>query len=129
MAYIESALRTYILADATVSGYIADRLDPAVANQQIARPYMVYTVISDPDDRYYVGKDASQPTIQFDIVANTYAECKAIDLALRTRISEIHGTTIGTISIIRIKPTAFRDIGKVEDFYEVQRDFIIIYER
>lgn len=129
MAYIEAALRTYILADSTIAGHIGTRLFPVEAPANTSRPYMVYHVVADPDNRFYVGSDASQPTFQFDIVANTFTKCKAIDLALRSRISEVHGVTIGTIPIIRIEPTSYRDITKVEDFFECQRDFRVNYER
>ena len=57
MAYIEVALRTYILADTTVSGLISTRMYFNQAPQEVNYPYVVYNVVSDPDDRPYVGKD------------------------------------------------------------------------
>lgn len=128
MAYIEVALRTYILLDTTVTGLISTRFYYIKAPQDVVKPYAVYKVISDPDNRPYVGKDGSQPRVQIDVVADNPTDAKAVDEAIRSRISEYTGTLSG-LAVIRIQPMGRRDFSEVDDFVEIQRDYLVEYIR
>jgi len=128
MADIRKAIRDYLIADTSITALVATRIYWNKAPQNVIRPYVVYFITGDPDDRLEVGKDASEPIIEFDIISDVAATAITIDEAIRARIKEFTGT-MGGLNIYRIKPLALRDFTNLEDDHEIQREFEVQYER
>lgn len=128
MADIESAIKTYLQTSSTLTGLIAKRLYTVKAPQEKLDPYVVYNVISDPDEKYYVGKDGSNPLFQFDIISKTFANAKLIDNEIRRLLQDYQGTISGVV-VTRIICTGYREYEDLQDYIRLQRDFEVTYNR
>src|SRR3972149_1809320 len=103
-------LRTFLLADATLSGLIGTRFYPLRLPQNPTMPAMTYSWVGGDRDHSMTGPiGISSPRIQFDAWAMTYLSAEAVFEALRKRLDSFRGTAGST---------------KVQGaFFSVERDF------
>ncbi len=88
---IESAVRTFILADSTITTLISTRLYSVKMPQSPTFPLIVYTKISGFREHDMDGSTIAAPRIQYDSWAQTYAGAKALADALRERLDSYAG--------------------------------------
>jgi len=92
---IEHALRTALIEDATVNGYVAGRVYYAQAPQDVATPYIVLARVSGPREYSHDGATGLyRARFQFSIFATTYYEAKSIADGIRTVLSGASGQLV-----------------------------------
>ena len=95
---IESAIRTRLVADPTLSGLVAGRIYPGIAPQRGALPRIVYSRTSTRRILEMAGPSGlAQPRLRFEIFANDYSDAKDIAEALRVSLDGFAGTISGTV--------------------------------
>lgn len=96
MTTIAEALRTYILADATVAGLVGTRMDPVILQQNSPMPALTYQYISGASVISNDGPTGLEnPTFQIDCWGSTYSQMDALFEAVRKRINGASGTFSG----------------------------------
>lgn len=113
-------IRTFILADATVTSLIGTRMYPLTVPQNGTMPAVTYQVIS--GSRGYVFRapaGMARHRIQFDCYATTYTSAESVAAAIRNRLSGYMGNA-GTGAI----EAAMFDTER--DFYEAD---VALYRR
>jgi hypothetical protein len=130
-------LRTFLLADATISGLIGTRLFPLRLPQNPTLPAMTYSWIS--GDRVHTmagARGPSRPRLQFDAWAKTYLEAEAVFEALRKRLDGFQGTA-GSVKVQGAFFASERDLyedsadagtGSGVGLYRRTSDFFVHYE-
>jgi hypothetical protein len=89
---IEDAIRTKLLANTTLAGYIGTRIYPTYLPQDAALPAIVYQQIDSPEHHDI---DVAYPMYQFSIFGITYAAVKAIAAEIYTALQREKGTWSG----------------------------------
>lgn len=92
---MEAAIRTLLLADATVAGLVADRIYPLVLPQKPTLPAVTYQRISTPIQYAQGGPSLATPRLQIDCWAGDYDSAKALAAAVAAVLSGYKGTTGG----------------------------------
>ncbi len=110
---IESALRTFILADSTVTTLISTRLYALKMPQSPTFPLIVYTKISGFREHDMDGSTIAAPRIQYDCWAETFPEAKALADALRERLDS-HTGDVGSPA----ETVHFAYLLNERDFYD-----------
>ncbi|HKJ75398.1 MAG TPA: DUF3168 domain-containing protein [Alphaproteobacteria bacterium] len=129
---IESDLRTFLLADATISGLVGTRIFPVRAPQGGSFPAMTYTPVS--GQRFHNtggGAGLSGPRIQFDCWAEAYSEAKSLADALRERLDGYSGSAgSGTVqgAFFDTERDSFEPDAGVSGLYRVSHDYFVYYE-
>lgn len=96
MTTIAEALRTYVLADATVSGLVGARMYPVILPQNPTMPAITYQYISGASVISHDGATGLEnPTFQIDCWGSTYATMDALFEAVRERLNGAKGTFSG----------------------------------
>ena len=87
----------YLLTnDANIAALVDDRVYPEVANQQDAKPYVVYNVRSnDPSDTQKGPSELDTAAVEINCYAPTYETAIAISVAVRAAIDRVQGTYNG----------------------------------
>lgn len=84
---IETDLRAYILADATVAGLIGTRMVPSAEGQGIDRPYVRYMRVSTEVVRALKRNSGLRwARIQLDCFGDSYSSAKAVAHAITARV-------------------------------------------
>jgi len=92
---IEHALRTALVEDGTVNGYVAGRVYYAHAPQDVATPYIVLVRVSGPREYSHDGATGLyRARFQFSIFATSYYEAKSIADGIRTVLSGASGQLV-----------------------------------
>ena len=127
---IEYTLKTFILADGTISGLISVRLYPSKMPQNPKFPLMVYTKISGFREHDMDGSTIATPRMQYDSWASTYAGAKALADALRERLDSYTGLVGSPAETVH-----FAYLLNERDFYDddllvfrVSMDFEIFHD-
>ena len=134
---MESALRTYIIADTTVGGLIAigtspeiHRMYPGKMPQTPTMPLLVYQRVSGPREHDMDGAAGiANPRIQIDAWASTYTGAKALSTAVRKRIDGYSGD-VGSpaVDVIVAMLLSDRDLYDDEtELWRVSMDFEIMH--
>jgi hypothetical protein len=126
---IASDLRTYLLADATLTTLVGTRMYPLKLPQAPTMPAIIYTWISGARVHSTDGPSGlSNPRVQFDCWAQTYLEAEALLEALRKRLDGFQGTA-GSSWIQAVFFETERD-GYDDDteLYRRSADFFVWYE-
>lgn len=126
---IATDLRTFLLADATLTTLISTRLYPGVLPQNPILPAMTYQWISGPRFHSTDGPSGlSNPRIQFDCWASTYLEAETVFTALRKRLDGYQGMA-GSSRIQAAFLESERDEYEDEArLYRRSADFFVWYE-
>lgn len=127
---LETDLRTYILADATVAGLIAARLYPDKLPQNATLPAVVYQEVSSVPIDHVHGAEGRlmRSRYQFTVWASTRAVAKSIDEAIRVRIDGTGRSTMGSTAmhaILRQERVSGWDYDADDD--HVATDYYIWY--
>jgi len=87
----------YLLTnDANIAALVDDRVYPEIANQQDAKPYVVYNVRSnDPSDTQKGPSELDTAAVEINCYAPTYETAIAISVAVRAAIDRVQGTYNG----------------------------------
>jgi hypothetical protein len=90
---IEQGLLTKLTSAATLTAYVADRIHPVLAKQDVVKPYVVVTKTSAP--RMIVNgactSSLASPRFRFDCCAESYKEAKEIANVIRTLLEQFDG--------------------------------------
>ena len=93
---IESALRTFLLDDATVAGLVGTRIYPQILPQNPTYPALSFQRVSAVRLRALDGVvGVAQARFQIDCWALTYAQCRALASAVRVRLDGYRGDMDG----------------------------------
>ena len=92
---IEHALRTALIEDATVNGYVDGRAYYSLAPQDVAKPYIVLTRVSGPREYSLDGPTGLyRARFQFSVFSQSYYEAKSIIDAIRSVLSGASGQLV-----------------------------------
>lgn len=126
---ISSDLRTFLLADATLTTLIGTRMYPLVLPQDPTVPAITYQIIS--GHRFHSTDGAcglSTPRIQYDCWAATYLEVESLFEALRKRLDGYQGLA-GSSQVQAAFFESERDDYEDEaKLYRRSADFFVWYE-
>lgn len=98
---IEVALYSHLMGSAAVVALIGNRFQPAIASEQSARPYVLYTRLG-ADHQYHMASASGLlfAFLQLDVFADTYANLEQVCEALRNRLDGYRGiVTAGADSL------------------------------
>lgn len=125
---MESALTSFLLADAGIAAAVGTRVNWAVLPQAFDRPNIVLTLIA--GDRNYTGAAVDrlvQTVVQIDAWATTMAAALAIANLIETRLSGFRGTH-GGIEFAGVFLNAVRSgVEKTpsEELHRVSSDYTV----
>lgn len=126
---IEEAVHTRALADATITGYIGQRLFFVQAEEEAAYPYTVYRVVSDPHDPMAFGETASgQARVQFSTWSEDRYEALNVAYAILDRFN-LFGGTMDSMTVYSVRctgPVVIKEPGR--DSYQSIVDAVVMYE-
>ncbi len=94
---LETDMIARLEADAPLAALVAARIYPLEAPPGVAFPYLTYTSATDSDDTLDDSKSVHRITITFDCHAESYAEARAIEAALKTVLDGWRGDAPDTI--------------------------------
>ncbi len=124
------ALRTHLLSDPRVRGFVEDRIYPLVIEQGAQLPALRYEQISGvPHPTQSGGGNLERARYQIGSVGSTYMEALATAQAVHDALHGFRGSSAG----VRIQG-AFREDSRDDyqpeaDRVEVQGDYVIWAER
>ena len=115
---LKKDIRHFLLADGTVSGLIGSRLYPAMAEENVATPYVIYSIVSFKPTMAHDGPTGgARARVQFHIVADRVGSLEAVSTAiqdalegLRQSIGAANTTHIGRCAVDNVI-----DLGVNED--------------
>jgi hypothetical protein len=126
-------LRTYVLADATVSGLIGTRMYPIRLPQNVTLPAITYQRISHEHMHHLKsGTGTARARMQLDCWSYSLTECKQMSEALR---GLLHGFT-GTMQSVKVFSSLCENEihlheppqdGSDNYLYHIAQDFIILH--
>jgi hypothetical protein len=130
---IESTVRTYVLTgNAALTNLIGQRLYYMLAPQEVIKPYVVYSVLDDPNTKMLVGSDGANPVLTFRIVV---ARDRAVDMitisdAIRAKINDFTGM-MAAADVYIIECVNIRDFPPEADNDLLERfcDYQVNYQR
>lgn len=94
---IEESLVAYLLADASISALVSDRIHWGRIEAPALAPYVIMQKISAPRGYHMLGSDGLvESRIQVDCFAVTYLSAKSVARAIETRLSGFRGTQATT---------------------------------
>ncbi len=112
MSTVETALRTKLLADATVAALIADRIEPEPLAQGSILPAITYRRISATRGETFDGPSGlTWPRIQLDLWALSHDTARALFDAVRVAVN---GKAFISSGVVVQKAQVISD----QDFYE-----------
>jgi hypothetical protein len=91
-----TGLRTYLLADTSITAIVSDKIYGFPAPQDVVFPYLMLSHISDVSIQ-----GANESTLidndlwQIDIYGNTYDSVASLELLIKNRLDVIHNTLFG----------------------------------
>jgi len=126
---IEDAIRTKLLANTTLAGYIGTRIYPVYLPQDSAFPAITYQQIVNPEHHDI---DVASPTYQFSVFALTFANMKAIVSEIYTALQREKGTwsTLTVIQGVYLDGRDLENPGNATDttkIYGYAVDYKIVY--
>lgn len=122
---IETELRSFVIADATVTGLIGDRMYPVRAPQAPVKPYITYQRVSGQRLHDLDGALGwARPRFQLDCWATTYLGALTLAGAVRSRLNGFHGT-LTTLRVAILLENSRDDYEEEPDLYRVIQDYII----
>jgi hypothetical protein len=131
MAYIEEALRTYLLTQTSLTALIGDKIYPGRPDQNATMPYIVLIDISNVFDHTHEGQSSLEsPVKQLTIYSTVKAQSMAIAGFVKTAIRDFSGTLSGLlIHWIKLMNefSTVENIAEGIDAYIVDIEFEINY--
>ncbi len=128
----KGALRTYLLADAAISGLVDDRIYSFPAPQGAAYPYVVFNRIAGFDIQSASSSaDIDSDTWQFDVYGSTYATALAVSDAIRARLTVLNNTLFDSYRVHNCRHQMTNDLSELESdgsqdrIVRIQSDFKI----
>jgi len=92
---IEYALKTALVENATVNGYVVGRVFYNIAPQDVATPYIVFSRVSGPREYSHDGATGLyRARFQFSAFAESYYEAKSIAVAIQGVLSGASGQLV-----------------------------------
>lgn len=127
----EADLRTYLLADSTISNLIGTRMYPVVLPQSPTYPAVSYSTISAQRGHNMQAPDGlAAQRIQVDAWALTYAQARSLSDAIRNRIDSFRGS-MGSTKVQGIFFDTERHLNEQDGstvFYRIETDYIAWHE-
>ena len=121
-------LRTFILADATVTGLVVARMSPMRLPQNPTFPALVYTQISGPRDRNLSGPSGRVVArFQIDCWAKTYLQAQSLADAVRARLDGYQGTMGATVVGSVALENETDDLEEEPEEYRKIQDYMIAF--
>ncbi|NBQ69146.1 MAG: DUF3168 domain-containing protein [Nitrosomonadaceae bacterium] len=127
------ALRARLVADATMTGLVGNRIYPGRAPQKPTMPYIVYHRISTVRSATLDSGNTKVPEVrmQCDVIATTQAEVETILNQMRLVMDNFRGTSAG-VTVLGVSVSDEQDQpeyyeGSDTVFYHSSLDFSIIY--
>lgn len=115
---IEQDLRTYLLAQPSVTALIATRLYPIRLPQGVTLPAVTYQRITGSSEQAYDGPvNLGQGTIQFDCWADTYASALAVAEQVRQKLAAIGHRITNLIDFPESEPAMWRRMVEVSAWH------------
>jgi len=90
---VESALYERLIGDATVGGYVGDKVFPVKAPPETAYPFVTYQMRETGTNIKDSVSPLDENTMQVDIYASGYLECKDIANAVRASLDRWNNTS------------------------------------
>lgn len=128
---IGKAIRALLVADATVTGLVGQRIYPLIAPQPPTRPFVVYTVTG--GDRWHSdegGSGLASPRVQVNAYAETYAGAHEIAAAIRDALDGYAGTASDVVIqtlMLDQPPTDFYENEVQPPLYRVFQEYFVTY--
>lgn len=125
-----TVVRTLLLGDATVTGYVATRVFPLTLPQKVTFPAITYQRISRLDVGSLEGPSAlARARVQVDVWAKTYDQAAAVGAAVRRRLNGYRGPVAGQEDVQGIRLETNRDEYDAEALlYRHTADFYVWHE-
>lgn len=127
------ALRARLIADATMTGLVGNRIYPGRAPQKPTMPYIVYHRISTVRAATLDTGNAKVPEvrIQCDVIASSQSEVETVLSRMRVVMDNFRGTSSG-VTVLGVSVDDEQDQpefyeGSDTVFYHSSLDFSIIY--
>lgn len=127
------ALRARLIADATMTGLVGNRIYPGRAPQKPTMPYIVYHRISTVRAATLDTGNAKVPEvrIQCDVIASSQSEVETVLSRMRIVMDNFRGTSSG-VTVLGVSVDDEQDQpefyeGSDTVFYHSSLDFSIIY--
>jgi len=127
------ALRARLVADATMTGLVGNRIYPGRAPQKPTMPYLVYHRISTVRAATLDTGNAKVPEVrmQVDVIAASQSEVETIMNQMRLVMDNFRGTSAG-VTVLGVSVDDEQDQpefyeGSDTVFYHSSLDFSIIY--
>jgi hypothetical protein len=133
MKDIRPALRTFLLADATVNGLVGGvRIHYARLPQGQTEPSVVFVKVSELADYVMSGDSAlNQSRMQFDAWAQTASQAVDLGNAVYDRITGIKGNFPGDAETLEIRAIFLTNgddsYDAVAQLYRQRRDYLVWY--
>lgn len=122
MTHIE-AVRAELVADATVTGLVGSRIYPQKAPDQVTRPFVVLSVVSDVPGNAHGGAPATRlcsAVVQVDCYAASYLSAQAIATAVDNVLGALERHTLSAQRLVS------RDLYEPEtDLHRISVDFVV----
>jgi len=80
---------TRLLAEATLTALVGDRIEPVLNSQDTALPALSYQTISRPTEHSHDGPGMSRPRVQITAIAKTYAQVVAVLAAVKLALDGV----------------------------------------
>ncbi|MDC8446456.1 MAG: DUF3168 domain-containing protein [Nitrosomonas sp.] len=121
-----------LLADASVTALVGDRVATPRLPQNTALPAIVYQVIDtvpQPNVAYQIGGQRAQSRIQINPLAGTIAEIKAIHEAIRNVLDFLHAQTVAGHYVISSRLTMLGDVDRddISGIWTQPADYMLIF--
>ena len=89
MTQIEETLVARLLAEATLTALVGDRIEPVLSSQDTALPALSYQTIGRATEHTMDGPGMSRPRIQITAIGRTYAQVVAVLAAVKTALDGV----------------------------------------
>lgn len=97
---IEAGMVDYLLAQATITNLVGQKIEPFKTNQKIASPYIVYLLRSKNAKQCLSGSSGLEKChYQLDVYAETEAQVNAIIDALRDLFADGYRGSMGSVTV------------------------------
>lgn len=122
-ATLGQTVRDLLIGDSAVAAIVVARVFPNTLPQNSVLPAIVYQGVSDVPENSLngtVSTTVKSARVQFDCYARTYAEAKALEVAVESALGDV------TDSDLSISLEVSRDLyDDVTQYHRVSMDFII----
>ena len=128
---MNEALTSLLLADPPLAALVADRVHWLRLPRRVSGfPYLNLQVISDPGDYHTLGDSGWHSTrVQADAWGESYSDAKAVERALRARLSGWRGVWGGIffqgVFVVESRDLSDATAGEERQLFRIQTDLSI----